>query len=179
MNPLATTGVLQKKAGIGAQDRLPVLRDTRPLSSDEVTNDTIEFFQVNPNRSNVDRNYSQNPLTGNYTKRVVSLGFGFTQPLFKPATNVDPVSILNDLKHAAVVADVGERSSKKMREHLTNFIDFSQVKVVEAAYDDGSNDGAYRAVQFCHVPFRLLSDPYAIVMGPDVPFQLSIIPLWR
>lgn len=179
MYPHKQAPVVKNYAGvIQPNSRIPVFHDTQALSSDNVTNGAIEFFPPNPVSDPVARNYDDNPLPGNYAKRIIGLGFTFSYPVLSPATNVDPTAIINGLKHSAVVLTRGDRRTQILRAHLTDLIDFTTVERKTAAYDDGTNNGSTSVDVIKTVPVARLAESKdeSYVLDPDERFTLEVEP---
>jgi len=174
-----TAPVVKNYSGvIKPNSRIPTLRDKQALSSDNVTNGVIEFFPPNPTADAVARNYDDNPLPGPYSKRIIGLGFSFSYPVLQYATNVDPVIVVNALKHSAVVLSRGDRRTQVIRAHMTQFIDFNKVEAKIANYNDGTNDGSLLATLMRTVPLKRLAESKDadFVLAPDERFVLEVEP---
>ena len=174
-----TAPVVKNYSGvIKPNSRIPTLRDKQALSSDNVTNGVIEFFPPNPTADAVARNYDDNPLPGPYSKRIIGLGFSFSYPLLSWATGVDPVIVMNALKHSAVVLSRGDRRTQVIRAHMSQFIDFNKVETLIANYDDGTNNGSTIVSLMRSVPIKRLAESKDadFVLGPDERFVLEVEP---
>jgi len=177
MNTHQNAPVVKNHAGvIQPNSRIPTLHDTQDLSSDNITNDILELFPPNPTADPVARNYDDNPLPGNYAKRIVSLGFGFTYPILSPATGITPITVMNTLKHAAVVLSRGDRQKQIIRGHLSDYVEFDKFEIETASYDDGTNADDTYVVVMKSTPLARLADSKNpnFVLDPDERFTLQI-----
>ena len=150
---------LRKDPEYQANEILDVVRDARPLTSEELDGDTLRFFLRNPSRNEVLRNYVQNPLPNQKEKRILAMGFAPLAWVVQSATNVDPIALRNALANAGVIFRKNNGRETVMRAHLRQLMSQESWDLLYAAFDDGTNSSETTEL-FCPTdPLVQLTDP--------------------
>ncbi|AFJ21500.1 gp45 [Salisaeta icosahedral phage 1] len=165
---------IAKSVPIRAQDRLRTIRDHVPLTQEEFQGDTISLFNSNPNRDKILRNYTDNPLPYNIRKRIVGMGFRIDPIVVEAATGVDPEALINSLAHVGVKLTRDQNAKTVMRYHIKQLMNFNQVHLVTAAFNDGTNSGSKEAAIFLSTPIVRLPDADQLTLKPDERFDLEL-----
>jgi hypothetical protein len=175
-------GPLRKNPEYSGDELLDTIRDARPLTQEELDGDTIRFFQRNPARNEVLRNYVQNPLPNPKTKRFLAIGFAPLAPIVQSSANVDPLALRNALADAGVVLRKQNGRETVMRAQLRQLMPQSAFDVEYAAFDDGTNEGETTELFCPTVPLTQLADPgepgnltHDMSVEGDEQFELEIV----
>ena len=185
-------GPLRKNPEYEGDEIFEVIRDARPLTSEELDGDTLSFFPSNPDTNEVLRNYVQNPLPGQKENRILSMGFAPLAWIIQTGSGVDPLAIRNALSNAGVVFKKENGRKTVMRAHARQFMPQIGWETEYAAVDDGTDSGETTEL-FCPTdPLTQLTDPgeptptdrngepieeerHDMTLGGDEQFELDIV----
>lgn len=146
---------LTKRYQIGEDENLVRRSDVREVSQAAFDGNEIKFFREGVQDTFLRR---YNMPFGGGRKRLLSLGFTTNIPIWKSTANVDPFTLINQIKHSAVIVTIGTDGTQILRGHMGDFLQFNRIKTVQAAYDDGTNSGLLEAVQVRSHGLRRLSE---------------------
>lgn len=171
MSPIAP---IRKDSPVGAGERLRTVRDFQELSSENLTNDQLTLFPVNPDRDAIARNYESNPLPRNIPYRILSVGFTLNRPTLETASGVDPVGIKNALRSAVLHVDRAEGDTTVLKLPFQQLWAWHKIKTLFASYDNGTNSDEIVVVNMGSSFIHRLPDPNKVALRPNERFEFKV-----
>ena len=153
-----TISPVVKPSSVDSGQRIPTRRDFQALTTENINDNSLEFFPEDPDSRSVIEQKYRNPLEGNDQKRIVGLGFAFDRVLVEEGGSVDLDDLLNSLAHAAVIMERGTRKEEVLNDHIQSFLDLERCTIHRASYDNGTNSGSQSILQIATLPIKQLAD---------------------
>ena len=175
-------GALRKDPQYQSSELLDTIRDARPLTSEALDGNTLQFFQRNPTTNEVLRNYVQNPLPGPQRKRILAMGFAPLALIVQDISGVNPITLRNALADAGVVFRKNNGRETVMRAQLRQLMPQNAFDVLHAAFDDGTDAGETNELVLPTSPLTQLPNPgepgnsdHDFTLDGDEQFELEIV----
>lgn len=154
-----TSAPVHKPSNVEGDQRIPTRRDFQALVDANINDNAIDFFpEERPNTATLIGQKYRNPWEGNDQKRILALGFTLNQILVPDGANFDLPSLLNQLRHAAVISQRGTRKEEVLDHHLGSFLEFDRSLLHHETYDNGTNNGSRTVFQLKTLPMKKLAD---------------------
>lgn len=164
---------IAKDDPVSASDQIPKLRDFRPVTQENLDGDTLRFFPPNPsNRDSVTRNYEDNPLPRNTSKKILAIGFAFNKLSLEGSTGVDPLGVINNLSHAEVRVETDQGRTIAKEHHIKRYLDSKAIEHERVIAQDGSN--VVEHVTLPVEPLFRVDDCMPLTIGPDERFEFEV-----
>lgn len=152
-----------KKLNVPRDKRLRIIYDTKPV----VQNDSRpNFFPANASRVDTDNNYVTNPLPGNKDVAILGMSIDTTLQVIRTAANIDPVKIINALKHASVKIQLDQDNKQMLLGRLGDFFNFKTTSYHATASEGASNAQVlHEAIEMRSNGVIRFADPFQVGAG--------------
>jgi hypothetical protein len=159
-----------KKLNVPRGKRLRTIYDTRSIVQNT---SRYDFFPANASRNDVDNNYVTNPLPGNQDVAILGMSIESTLQVIRTAANIDPVKIINALKHAAVKVTLDQDNKQMLLAPMTDFFNFKTTGYHMAASEGAASAQVLsEAIELRSNGVIRFADPFQV--GAGQVFNVSI-----
>lgn len=97
----------------------------------------LNLFKPTPDRDETLRNYTNNPLTGDFNHIVSEISVDCTAQVIRQSANVDPVQVINSFKNATFRLETNGGREETILLPLKDFMNLSQTRIAVAGGSDG------------------------------------------
>lgn len=160
---------ISKRVRVKRSGKLITLFDTQAIVQNT---SEYSFFPANAVKSDPDNNYVSNPLPGPVIHKVLGISLESTLQTIKTATNIDPVKIINALKHASLIIKVDNDRKQMLHIGIEELFNFAGSEVLAA----GAHTGAAASFQeYANLKSRgivKLAEPFQI--GKNQSFEVKL-----
>lgn len=114
--------------------------DVREIDNND---SSVSFFTSNPNGSDTDNNYTQNPFTQNRFHVILGITLDPLTKAIRQTADIDPFYVVNNLNDGTLVLSTGEGRVQDLIHPIKDYLNFNGLGVASVRDNSASGSEEY------------------------------------